>query len=339
MASLYPLQFEPLLKQYLWGGRRLGTLLGKPLEGENDPSSDDWAESWEVVDHADGQSVVANGPLAGKTLADLVRDHRDELLGRHTHQISDRQPRFPLLFKLLDANRTLSVQVHPNDDQAAKLQPPDLGKTEAWVVLQAAPGAKIYAGLREGVDQGVLAAAIQAGACDECLHVIEPAIGECVLIPARTVHALGEGLVIAEIQQSSNTTYRLFDWNRAGKDGRPRPLHIEESLAVTDYERGPIEPQMPAELGPGLERLVECDKFVLDRRSLAAGSPAQGASVELPADNRFHILSTIIGEATLTHAGTETPIPLGTTVLAPAVSGGGVLSTNHGATVLDMYLP
>ncbi|MEM1304825.1 MAG: type I phosphomannose isomerase catalytic subunit, partial [Planctomycetota bacterium] len=167
MPTLYPMRFAPLLKQYLWGGRRLGSLFGKPIG-----DGDDYAESWELVDHDDGQSVVADGPLAGATLGELVRDHREELFGRHSVAVesglqTEGRPRFPLLFKLLDANRTLSVQVHPNDAQGAELDPPDLGKTEAWVVLAAEPGSKIYAGLREGVDRDVLAAALQAGACDE----------------------------------------------------------------------------------------------------------------------------------------------------------------------------
>ena len=244
------------------------------------------------------------------------------------------RPRFPLLFKLLDAQRTLSVQVHPNDAQGALLDPPDLGKTEAWVVLAAEPGSKIYAGLREEVDRKVLAAAIQAGASDECLHVIEPAVGDCVFIPAGTVHALGEGLVIAEIQQASNTTFRLFDWNRVGKDGQPRELHIEQSLEVTDYERGPVEPQSPVAVSPGVERLVECEKFVLDRRTLDAG-----ASAELASDNRFRMLCCVTGEASLSWQGTATPLPTGATVLLPAACAGAELAARTSATVLEMYLP
>src|SRR5262245_21894138 len=126
---LHPLRFQPLFKRYLWGDRRLGTVLGKPIGEGND-----YAESWEVVDHGADQSVVAAGPLAGDTLAELVRSHGQDLLGRHAPQ-----PRFPLLFKFLDCNRALSVQVHPNDEQAKKLDPPDLGKTEAWVILAAEP--------------------------------------------------------------------------------------------------------------------------------------------------------------------------------------------------------
>ncbi len=159
-----PLRFQPLFRQYLWGGRRLGTVLHKPI-GEDD----DYAESWEVVDHGEDQSVVAYGELAGQTLHQLVQEHTSELFGRDApcHQ-------FPLLFKLLDANQQLSVQVHPNDAQAAGLDPPDLGKTEAWFVLAAEPGSKIYAGLKGGFDRAALAREIANQTTELCLHEIHP---------------------------------------------------------------------------------------------------------------------------------------------------------------------
>ncbi len=319
-AMLYPLRLKPLLQRYLWGGRRLETLLGKSL-GEGD----DYAESWEAVDHQDGQSVVLNGPLAGLTLRELMVRHGAELLGKHAPL-----PRFPLLFKFLDAQKTLSVQVHPNDAQAAQQTPPDLGKTEAWVVLAADPGAKIYAGLAPGTTREVLAAALDAGTCEERLHVIEPQVGDCVFIPAGTVHALGAGLVIAEIQQASNTTFRLFDFNRVDKHGKSRPLHIAESLAVTDFARGPVSPQRPVFLSDQTERLVACDKFVLDRHKL-------NGTLAVPTDNRFHLLAVIAGEAKLRCGDFAEPLTLGTTVLLPASRAATVLE--GGGVVLDMYLP
>src|SRR5688572_11755659 len=250
------LRFQPLFRRYLWGGRRLGTMLGKPIG-----DGDDYAESWEIVDHDADQSVVAAGPLAGRTLTELMRHHREELLGRHAaHE------HFPLLLKYLDCQRTLSVQVHPNDEQAAKLDPPDLGKTEAWVVLAAEPGSRIYAGLKPGVDRMTLERELARGNCEACLHEFEPRVGDCLLIEAGTVHALGAGLLVAEIQQASNTTFRLFDWNRLDADGKPRALHVEQSLDTIDYNRGPVNPLLPQPTqNPNVERLVACDKFVLDR--------------------------------------------------------------------------
>jgi mannose-6-phosphate isomerase len=318
-----PLRFKPVLKEYLWGGRRLGSVLGKPIGG-----GDHYAESWEVVDHGADQSVVAAGPLAGKTLHEIVTQHGEALFGRHHPQ---RQ--VPLLFKFLDAQQTLSVQVHPNDEQGARLTPPDLGKTEAWIVLAAEPGSKIYAGLRPGVDRQKLERELAGGTCDVCLHQFAPAVGDCVFLEAGTVHALGAGLMIAEIQQSSNTTYRLFDWNRVDRDGRPRQLHIQESLDTIDYARGPVGPQRPVPTErPGVERLVECDKFVLDHWRIAEPMACDG-------DGRFHILAVVEGDVVLTVGGSQQTLPRGNTILVPADCSSVSLAPQGRAVVLDMYLP
>ena len=322
MSKLYPLQFEPLFRRYIWGGRRLASVLGKPIGEGND-----YAESWEIVDHGADQSVVASGELAGRTLHEIVTEYGAELFGRHAPQKS-----FPLLFKFLDAQRTLSVQVHPNDEQAGKLDPPDLGKTEAWVVLAAEPGSLIYAGLKPGVDRAELAAAIDAGTCDGRLHSFEPRVGDCVFIPAGTVHALGAGLVIAEIQQASDTTYRLFDWNRVDADGKSRPLHIEQSLEVIDFQGGPVHVQTPVTLAGLAERLVTCDKFVLDRWQF-------DRPVELPTDNAFHLLAVIAGEVLLESGTVSETLPLGSTVLVPAVRGAVRILPSDSATLLDIHLP
>jgi len=315
----YPLRFQPLFRRYLWGGRRLETMLGKSL-GEGD----DYAESWELVDHGADQSIVLSGPLAGLSLERLVAEHGDELFGRHVGLTQ-----FPLLFKFLDCNRTLSVQVHPNDAQGALLDPPDLGKTETWVVLAADPGSKIYAGLRTDVTRDDLRQALEAGNCEECLHAFEPQVGDCIFIEAGTVHALGAGLVIAEIQQASDTTFRLFDWNRVGKDGQPRPLHIEQSLEVTNFERGPAAPQQPQETNqPGRERLVDCDKFILDRQTLASSQTLGG-------DQRFHLLVVI--EGAISVGATE--LSLGETCLLPAAVGAVEIVPQGRAGVLDIFLP
>ncbi|MEO0530544.1 MAG: type I phosphomannose isomerase catalytic subunit [Planctomycetota bacterium] len=324
MKPDYPLRLRPILQEYLWGGRRLGSLLGKPIG-----SGDTYAESWEVVDHPDGQSVVENGPLAGKTLGELAEAYPGDLYGPTV-----RPDRFPLLFKYLDAQKTLSVQVHPNDEQAAKQSPPDLGKTEAWLVVAAEPGSLIYAGLKDGVGRDDLAAALEAGECDRCLHAFEPSPGDCVFIPAGTVHALGAGLVIAEIQQASNTTFRLFDWNRVGKDGQPRPLHIEQSLAVTDYERGPVTPQNPEALPDGGERLVTCDKFVFDRYAIDSD-----ATVSLAADDGFRIVSLVEGTGTLSGEAFDESMTHGTALLLPAACSVAEFKATDDATLLSMRLP
>jgi mannose-6-phosphate isomerase len=323
VQPLYPLRFEPIFRRYIWGGRRLATELNKPIGPE-----DDYAESWEVVDHGEDQSTVAAGPLAGATLGELLHQRGEELLGRHHPQ-----EQFPLLLKFLDARRTLSVQVHPNDEQAAKLDPPDCGKTECWIVLAAEPGSLIYAGLKPGVDRPTLERAIREGTCEEQLHRFEPRPGECAFIPAGTIHALGEGLLVAELQQSSDTTYRLFDWNRVGADGQPRPLHIEQGLAVTDFDRGPVDPQ-PAQPTdrPGVERMVDCDKFILDRWTIDAPTSIGG-------DERCHILAVLDGSVRVAGAPTTEPLARGGTMLLPASVGPVELEPIETAVLIDGYLP
>jgi mannose-6-phosphate isomerase len=340
MPPLYPLKFHPVFKRYLWGGRRLGTVLGKPIG-----PGEDYAESWEVVDHPQGQSVVSNGPLAGTPLQRLVTRRGRELLGRHAPL-----PRFPLIFKYLDCQRDLSVQVHPDDAAAAQLDPPDFGKTEAWVVLDAQPGSRVFAGLKSVIDRETLAREVAKGRTELCLHSFEARAGQCIFIPAGTVHALGAGLLVAEIQQASDTTWRLFDWDRVGPDGLPRNLHIDESLAAIDYSARQVYPQTPQRTEqPHVERLVACDQFVLDRRTVAKELPLGG-------DDRFHILSVIEGEALLgvqrageaasevTDSTTNDEVSLitllrGQTVLVPACLPPMLVGARESAVVLDMYLP
>jgi mannose-6-phosphate isomerase len=178
-----------------------------------------------------------------------------------------------------------------------------------------------------------LAAAVAAGTCAELLHVFEPHLGDCVFIPAGTVHALGAGLVIAEIQQASDTTFRLFDWNRVDADGKPRPLHVEESLATIDYARGPVAPQTPQPTGStGRERLVACDKFVLDRVSVRE-------PMTLGGDDRFHVLVVVEGQAAIAGDPLRAPLARGDTALAPAAIGDIQVAPRGTATMLDIYLP
>jgi mannose-6-phosphate isomerase len=322
MALLPPLRFKPILKEYLWGGRRLA-LLGKSLD-----DGAHCAESWEIVDHGDDQSIVVDGPLAGTRLHDLVVQAGSALFGRH-HPHSQ----FPLLLKFLDCQKTLSVQVHPNDAQAARLDPPDLGKTEAWVVLAAEPGARIYAGLVPGVGRTTLERAISAGLCDQCLHSFEPQPGDCVFIEAGTVHALGAGLLIAEIQQSSDTTFRLFDWNRVDRDGKPRTLHVRQALDTIDYLRGPVGPQAATPTDrANVERLVTCEKFVLDRWTLDSPDGLEN-------DNRFHLLAVIEGRVAVSGDGVANEMQRGDTLLIPAACCQIELRPQGRAVLLDAYLP
>ncbi len=323
MTPLYPLRFHPILRRYIWGGRRLESSLGKRLAPGND-----WAESWEVCDRGPDQSIVEFGPLAGTTLGHLVNERGDELLGRHHPQL-----RFPLLLKFLDACQTLSVQVHPDDARAAKLNPPDLGKTEAWVVLEAEPGSVIYAGLKPGVERDTLAAAIRQGRCQDCLHAFQSLPGDCVFLPAGTVHAVGAGLLVAEIQQSSDVTYRLFDWNRLGSDGQPRPLHIEQGLDAVDFRRGPVEPRQPRPTEqPQVSRLVQCERFLLDRWEFDSPLPTGG-------DSRCHLIAVLEGAVRIEGDPSKAVLPRGGTALVPAGLGRIRLSPQGRTILLDAYLP
>ena len=317
---LPPLLFTPLYRRYIWGGRRFAAAFSRPL-----PAGDDYAESWELVDRGDDQSIVRFGPLAGLSLGAIVRGHGAELLGRAP------PPAFPLLFKFLDANRVLSVQVHPDDARAARLDPPDRGKTEAWYVVAAEPGSRIYAGLREGVDQAALAAAIRAGTCESLLHSFAPVAGDCVFIPAGTVHAIGAGLLVAEIQQSSDVTYRLFDWNRTGPDGRPRPLHVEAGVeAVTRL--GPVDPVRPeASADSAVRRLVGCEYFTLDEVRPAADWRCGG-------DDRCHFLAVLEGEARLPARWGLPAVAAGDCVLLPATAGAQEIAA-AGAKLLHVAVP
>jgi mannose-6-phosphate isomerase len=229
------------------------------------------------------------------------------------------------------------MQVHPDDRQAALLEPADLGKTEAWVVLAAEPGSYLYAGLRRGFDRAALERELSRGTCHLCVERIEPRPGDCIFLPAGVVHALGPGLLVAEIQQSSDTTYRLFDWNRVGPDGQPRPLHISEALGVIDYDRGPIRaieprPILPAGTGQFHERLVECDKFILDRWQFDAPQTVGG-------DNRCHIVVVLEGAVSLAGDPAGSPLILGQTALVPAACGALSITPLGRSTLLDVFLP
>lgn len=311
---LYPLRFRPVFQRYLWGGHRLRDVLGKPT------GSEPCAESWEIADHHENQSRVENGPLAGMALGEVMDRHGQELLGPDAWKncIDERIPdglrgRFPLLLKFLDAHRDLSVQVHPDDSMAATLSPPDLGKTEAWYVVAADPGSRIYAGLKPGIGPREFRQAIEQGRAAETLHQFQPKPGDCVLIRAGTVHAIGAGLLICEIQQASNTTFRLFDWNRVDADGRPRPLHIEQGIAATDFGLGPVQP-VSADAGARSQTLVDCDKFVLRRYSISRG---ESATLDQP-PRQMRIATVVQGAVVVESDAPPLSLGKGQTVLIPA---------------------
>lgn len=326
-----PLRFRPLVKRARWGGTQLGSLLGKPTGGHADS-----AESWEFSDHGRDQSVVDGGPLDGLTLHELIQQHNAELLGQHQGL-----KQFPLLVKFLDAQDRLSLQVHPSDIQVCAFEPGENGKTEAWVILSAAPGARVFTGLKLHVDQFRFEQHLRAGTVEECLHAYEVHAGDCIFIPAGTVHAIGEGIVLAEVQQSSDMTFRISDWGRLGADGQPRELHIEESLVCTDFDRGPVNPVVPRSLVSlresatsryETEELVACEYFVLHRHRGTTAMP-------LLEHDCFHALLVLSGNGHLACGDEQIPLQLGTSVLVPADCDDVLLVPNDELTVLDAFLP
>lgn len=276
MPCTEPIVFEPIAMERVWGGRRLEALYGKPL-----PQGVPIGESWEVVDREDAQSVVHNQPLRGATLNDLWTNRRVEIFGQIYHHHPS--PRFPILIKLLDARETLSVQVHPPAQMAASLSGEP--KTEMWYFADAQPGAKIYAGLKKGVTRESFENLLRHGRVQEALHTIPVQNGDSIFIPSGRLHAIGEGNLIVEVQQNSDTTYRVFDWNRTGLDGQPRKLHLEESLLCTDF--ADFEPST-SHAPQGV--LADCPHFRVEKISLSEPQPAT-------TDGRFAIYNVLTGAA------------------------------------------
>lgn len=332
--ELYPLLFKPVLKDYIWGGRNLETRLGRNL-----PPEQDIAESWEIAAHENGDVQVENGAYAGLTLSQVHERLGLDLIGARATWAQKRD-KFPLLVKLLDANRRLSVQVHPDDEYALANEGNELGKTEMWVVLHASKDAAVILGLKEGTTPKKFEAAIDEGKLERHLHRIPVKAGDFICVPSGSLHAILGGVLIAEIQQNSDVTYRVYDWNRTGQDGKPRPLHVEQALDVINFEQ--ITPQLPrpkpvAE-GDGVRRWELCRNkyFVVERVQLEPGAAftgeCSGATLE--------IWGTIDGVARL-NAG-ENAISLAAVQfsLLPAALGPFSVTTGDGATILlRTYLP
>ena len=319
---LPPLVFEPILKRIRWGGRRLGSHLHKPIGDGND-----YAESWELADHGNDQSRVTGGPLAGTTLRQLMQSHPHELLGKQSGLTQ-----FPLLIKFLDANDWLSLQVHPDDELARQFDPNENGKTEAWVILDAKPESRICAGLKPGVDASGLRDGLQSGQIEELLHLIPVKPGDCVFVPAGTVHALGPGILLAEIQQQSNLTFRLHDWGRVDSKGQPREIHVEQSIECTDFSRGPVFPVTPVSLCDQthvFEELIRCQYFVVRRHR--AIEP-----FEIVMCDQFRILMFLEGRAEVRTSGGSVSAGVGTTLLIPAESNRVAITPKERVQVLEI---
>lgn len=306
MPTLYPLTFQPRFKDRVWGGRNLERLYAKTL-----PPKVVIGESWEITDRPDDVSVITNGPLAGHDLRWLMQNHRTALLGNAKPQGGT----FPLLIKILDAQQKLSLQVHPSANKAAQLggEP----KTEMWFIADAAPGAELYAGLQRGITRTDFERKLANGSVADCFHRIAVKAGDTMFLPSGRVHAIGAGLVIFEIQQNSDTTYRVFDWNRAGLDGKPRELHVAQSLEsidFTDFEPPLVSAKVHELSNASIRELVNDPLFVVESWLM------HSADAVCWRKQRMQIIGVVSGSLTITSDAEVAPVELaaGQFCLVPA---------------------
>jgi mannose-6-phosphate isomerase len=324
---LYPLKFEPLYKDYLWGGRELEQL-GKELP------QGIVAESWEISTHPDGESVVSNGEYKGLKLTEMINKFGRDLIG---HGLEKKDiDKFPLLIKLIDAKDRLSVQVHPKDEYALVNENGEYGKNEMWYIVSAKQGAKIVYGVVPGITRESFEAAVKGDNIDSCLNYMDVSAGDAVNIPAGLVHAIGAGIVIAEIQQNSNTTYRVFDYNRADKNGNKRPLHIEKALDVIDFNNCNTNGKLKGitiEIGEKAKKtyLVANKFFSVEKYDI------EGSVEEKAEGSRFFTYTCLKGEGKIRHQGCIETISMGESVLIPATLG--TYSIEGSLQLIKSYVP
>jgi mannose-6-phosphate isomerase len=318
---LYPFTFEPIFKDRIWGGRELERLYDKPL-----PDGAVIGESWEITDRSGESSAITNGVFAGKTLHWLMQHHAAELLGGARPATGNH---FPILCKILDAREKLSLQVHPPARLAAELKGEP--KTEMWYIADAGPGAELYVGLKAGVTRAEFERKIGDGTVADCFHRIPVQAGDTMFLPSGRVHAIGDRLVIFEIQQNSDTTYRVFDWNRAGLDGKPRELHVAQSLASIDFN----------DFSPPLVATAFVNEGGVQKRSLVADplfnvetwQVSAKASGTL-APNKLQIVAVTCGEIRILSGATLVNLSAGQFCLIPASLEHTSLSANVDAALL-----
>ncbi len=323
--SLYPLKFLPVYKDYLWGGRKLGTLLNK----QNIPEIA--AESWEISSVKDNVSVVAEGFLAGNPLDELISVYMGDLTGDRVFEQFGSE--FPLLIKFIDAAGDLSVQVHPDDDFAAAVHN-DRGKTEMWYVIDADRGAELISGFKADIDEQLFMEHLNERKLTEILNYEPVKKGDVFILPAGRIHAIGKGIVLAEIQQASDLTYRIYDWDRVDKDGKARELHLDMALKVMDYK-------LRDDYRTKYDRIINQTVNLADCPYFTTGL----IEFDQPVDKDFALIDSFVvyicteGELIINYRGGE-PLSLskGETILVPAALKEISLIPAAPSTVLEVYM-
>lgn len=322
---IYPLKFEPIYQYRLWGGRRLENLLSYPL-----PKDETIGEAWILSDRKDHASKVSEGSLKGTTITKLMLDFRYEIMGK----IGNHFEHFPLLLKFLDCNEVLSVQVHPSDAQKELIPQGESGKSEAWVVLETGDDSKIYAGLKKGTTKENLMESIENNSVSERLHSFVPKKDDAVFIRSGTVHTLN-GAVVFEVQENSDVTFRLYDWDRKDpKTGSPRELQVEKAIACIDFDQveiGPVTPVESQEI-PNAQKLFDDTHFKLWR--ITSKSEFAVGILDEPA-----ILVCIEGEGKMKYKEIEYSISKGEVMLLPAIIGQLSLYPNQEISLLQIAIP
>ena len=317
----YPMTFNPVYKDYPWGGSRI------PETFQRDVPDGIYAESWEISDHDDGMSIVANGSLKGKTIREILQESPKEIMGSTVEGT-----KFPLLIKLIDAKQKLSVQVHPNDQTAAQFG--GEAKTEMWYLLGDNP-TQVYCGLNDGVTKESFRQAVADGTSGDTMRPVPVEKDSAVFVRGGRVHAIDDGCLILEIQQNSNTTYRIYDWDRMGNDGKPRELHIEQAINVinwNDHENPLVEPKVLVDTDTfQCLDVLKCEYFQLEKLTFSA-------PLKVPMSGKtFHALFVAEGKATIEWKGGSLSAPAGTSILVPAALPAYTLDGN--ATVLRTTVP
>ena len=304
---MYPIKFKPILKERLWGGTKLKTIFNKPIE------TDITGESWEISAVKGDVSVVANGDFAGRTLQDLIDSYPEELLGKHVHEKFGTE--FPILIKFIDAREDLSIQVHPNDE-LAKIRHNSFGKTEMWYVMQADKGAELIVGFNKDVTKEEYQKHLDNGTLTDIMNYEKVAEGDTFFINTGKVHAIGGGIIIAEIQQTSDITYRVYDFNRKDKNGNLRELHTEQALEAIDYQKKDDFKVSYSKSENKNNEMVNCPYFITNYLNLSSDFEKQ-----IGEEDSFHIYMCVKGSGTISDGEVELPICQGETVLFPASCG------------------